>query len=161
VRLVALIFALSALTGCVTFTDGPTQNLVDRELQKTKKLVQFSSPLTPAAIRDRTVASGCGPGQVTTSGLAAPAPGLYVPVVSKNDFTVQEGSWPDGSLWVVLRMDGMIHAIPSGMKLAPSATGGAEVTVMAADIRKLATIQQRVEEGTLFCHWREFDYPYD
>jgi hypothetical protein len=161
VRLVALIFALSALAGCATLTDSPTQNLVDRELQKTKKLVQFSSSLAPTAIRDRTIASGCGAGQVTSSSLAAPAPGLYVPIVSKNTFTVQEGSWPDGSLWVVLRMDGVIHVIPSGMKLAPSPTGGAEVTVMAADIRKLATIQQRVEEGKLFCHWREFDYPYD
>ncbi len=58
-------------------------------------------------------------------------------------------------------MDGMIHAIPSGIKLVPTATGGSEVTVMAADIRKVEIIKKYVEEGTVFCHWREFDYPYD
>ena len=39
--------------------------------------------------------------------------------------------------------------------------GGTDVSVLAADARKVDRIKQTVEAGTLFCHWREFDYPYD
>ena len=159
--LITAILVVVCVVGCATFSDGPTQSLVDRELLKTKKLVTFSSDLPASVIRDETLKSGCGAEIRTDSLLTMPAPGLFVPAMSKNEFSVQEGVGTDGSIWVDLRMDGMIHAISSGIKLVSTSAGGSTVTVMAADKRKVEIIKKYVEEGTVFCHWREFDYPYD
>jgi hypothetical protein len=162
VRFIAIGFlACVGLCGCAIYSNGPTESLVHRELLKTKKLVTFSSDFSPSRIRAETIGSGCGTEVRTDSAVTSAGPGIYLPIISKNSFSVQEGNDADGSIWVVLRMDGMIHAIPSGIKLVPTVSGGSEVTVMAADIRKVEIIKKYVEEGTVFCHWREFDYPYD
>lgn len=148
-------------TGLATRSTS-TQALVERQLQLTEKIVFFSSTLSPEVIRSRMLQQTCGTGNKNFSTIASAGPGLFVNVSNTFHFTVESGAWLDGSLWVALRMeDAFLSAAPSGVKLVPRADGGSDVSVLAADARKVSTIKQRVEEGALFCHWREFDYPDD
>lgn len=160
-HLVAFFAIPLLVSGCVTYRDAPTQKMVEQQLQKTKKVVTFSSALPPQEIEDKTLKSGCGPGDTTLTTLVTPVSGTYIPVVNKYKYSVDHGAWGDGSRWIALKTDGMFHGVPAGLKLVPRIDGGTDVSVIAADARKVAVIKQRTEDGTLFCHWQEFDYPYD
>ena len=135
--------------------------MVETQLQKKRKLVAFSSRLSPETIEERMINNTCGAGTETAYSVMPTGSGLALPVASSYNFTVERGVWPDGSRWVALRMDGLLAATPAGVKLTPRADGGTEVIVLAADRRKLERIEQTVDDGTFFCHWREFDYPFD
>ncbi len=161
---VALFNGIAALLmlngGCSMVSMRPTIEMVDARLKHEKKNVDFISTVVPSVIEERTLKSGCGAESQTISGTAF-VPGAVVPVVSTYDFSVDHGKYADGSIWLGLRMDGPLHGLPSGARLVPRGDGGTDVTVLTADKRKVDIIKQRVEEGTLFCHWRDFDYPYD
>ena len=86
---------------------------------------------------------------------------MMVGVSTTADYVVERGVSPDGSHWIVLRANSTMAGVPAGAKLVARADGGTDVSVLAADARKVDRIKQTVEAGTLFCHWREFDYPYD
>ncbi len=162
-RLLICTATLFGLAGCATLygNDTPTQVMVEAQLKKTKKIVNFSSLLPPQTIEDRLAANNCGNETKTYSSIAPAGPGMVVGVSSTADFLVERGALPDGSHWVVLRANSTLSGIPAGARLTARADGGTDVSVLAADSRKVDRIKQTVEAGTLFCHWREFDYPYD
>lgn len=154
------LLLVTVLSGCVTLADRPTPEMVELQLLKEKKLVEFSSPLSPAEITSRAVASGCGKEQKTLT-TVSPVGGSMVGVTSTYDYTLEIGDFPDGSSWVAVRTDGTFHGSPMGYKLVPIASGGSHVTVYAADRRKTVEIQSGVESGKLLCDWRSVSYPYD
>jgi hypothetical protein len=135
--------------------------MVDQQLRKTKKVVKFTSTLSPSEIEVRTLSSGCGGEEKIIGTVVSAGPGTFIPVVSKYKYSVDHGNWPDGSRWIALRTDGMFHGVVAGLKLSPEANGGTDVSVLAADPRKVGTIKQLTEDGTLLCHWGEVNYPYD
>ena len=149
------------LSGCISYSDKPTQLMVDQQLQKTKKLVSFSSDIAAHELTNRALKSSCGSESKTFSTVSA-IPGVgHIGVANKYDYSVDHGTWPDGTMWVALRTDGMFHGTPMGYRLSPTASGGTDVVVYAADKRKLGEIKERVEAGSLFCEWGKYSYPYD
>ncbi|MEN1942093.1 hypothetical protein WCE34_14065 [Luteimonas sp. MJ204] len=157
---VAVLVLVAALPGCVTLADRPTEEMVELQLRKEKKLVEFVSALPPAELTRLAVASGCGKDQKTLT-TVSPVGGSMVGVSSTYDYTLEVGDWADGSSWVAVRTDGVFHGTPMGYKLVPEASGGSRVTVYAADSRKIEAIRQGVESGRLLCDWRSVSYPYD
>jgi hypothetical protein len=149
------------VSGCASLSNRPTREMVEDELAREKKLVVFVSSLSPAVIEERTLKSGCGVESTQYSNLFPVGAQTYAPVSSGYDFSVDHGMWPDGSRWIALRLDGVFHSVASGAKLVARADGGSDVTVFAADRRKFNLIKYTVEDGRLFCYWRDFDYPYD
>ena len=150
---------LLLLSGCISYTDKPTVAMVDQQLGKPKKLVTFMSERSPLELADLATQKSCGKESKTLTTMQPTGNG-FVSLTSKYDYTVERGQWPDGALWVALRTDGRFHGTPIGYRLKP-AENGTEVTVYAADRRKLAEIKEQVEAGTLFCEWRKYSYPYD
>jgi hypothetical protein len=158
-RVTALVL-VAALSGCVTLADRSTEEMVELQLRREKKLVEFISVLPPAELTRLAVASGCGKDQRTLT-TVSPVGGSMVGVSSTYDYTLEVGDRADGSSWVAVRTDGVFHGTPMGYKLVPDSSGGSRVTVYAADRRKLEAIRQGVESGNLLCDWRSFSYPYD
>lgn len=156
-----LIVAAFTVSGCASMANRPTQQLVEAELSKERKVVTFTSDRSVAELENQIVKSGCGPGKVSQSGVYGAGPGVYVPVSSSSTFTVDRGSFSDGTRWVALRNDGVMHMVASGVVLSGRDDGGSSVRVLAADARKVDLIRRYVEDGTVFCHWREFGYLYD
>lgn len=147
------------LSGCISYADKPTQLMVDQQLRKTKKLVVFQSNISAVELTDRAINKNCGVESKTFSTIQPTGSGL-VAVTSEYDYSVDRGMWSDGAIWIALRTDGLFHGTPIGYRLNPVANG-TEVTVYAADRRKLQEIKEQVEAGTLFCDWRKYSYPYD
>ena len=162
-KLIVFTATLFWLTGCATLygNDTPTQVMVDAQLKKTKKIVAFQSSLSLQKLKDGLVASDCGNETKTFSNIAPAGPGMMVGVSTTAEYVVERGVSPDGSHWVVLRANSTMAGVPAGAKLVARTDGGTDVSVLAADARKVDRIKETVEAGTLFCHWREFDYPYD
>lgn len=147
------------LSGCVSLADKPTQLMVDQQLLKTKKLVTFHSSIAALELESRALEGACGTESKTFIMLQPTGSGL-VGVTSKYDYSVDHGMWPDGTMWVALRTDGLFHGTPIGYRLRPTPEG-TDVTVYAADKRKTQAIKEQVEAGSLFCNWEKYSYPYD
>lgn len=148
------------IAGCAGMVNRSSVDLVSSELSKTRKIVSFESHLSPDSIQERIRASGCGERVAATSSIAPVGAGLYVPINSRVVFSVDQGDYQDGRKWSVLRVDGTVHSVASGVVLTQTPYGSL-VQVLAADKRKVEDIRSKVESGTIFCHWRDFDYPYD
>jgi hypothetical protein len=67
----------------------------------------------------------------------------------------------NGSPWVALRMDSSLHLVAFGVLLEQKDAEHVEAKVFPADAKKVAAIAAGLESGTLFCDWRELNYPYD
>jgi hypothetical protein len=147
------------LSGCISYTDKPTQLMVDQQLRKTKKLVSFHSNIAALELKSRALNRNCGTESKTLTTLQPTGSG-FVGVTSKYDYSVDHGVWRDGTMWVALRTDGLFHGTPIGYRLSP-APEGTDVTVYAADKRKNQEIKEQVEAGSLFCDWGKYSYPYD
>ncbi|MBL8256810.1 MAG: hypothetical protein JNJ62_09430 [Pseudoxanthomonas mexicana] len=160
-RSLVMVLAVSGLTGCATLRDRPAEVMVVEELAKEKKLVHFSSALTPEQLREKATQTECGKEtKVMTS--VVPVVGVgFVGVGGTYEYTVHSGVFPDGVIWVALRTDGTFHGTAMGYTMKATEAGRSEVTVYAADKRKTDDIRMHVEAGTLFCHWRDYSYPYD
>lgn len=160
VRGLSLLALASVLTSCATMSDRPTEDMVAYELTKEKKLVHFWSSMTADDLRRKAVETECGK-EVKDLSTVMPVVGIgFVGVASKYHYSVHSGAQPDGASWVALRTDGPFHGSPMGYTMSPTSSG-TDVTVYAADKEKLDAIRSHVEAGTLFCHWRDFSYPYD
>ena len=161
-RILLMVLAVLALTSCATMRDRPTDVMVTQELAKEKKLVRFSSPLTPEQLREKATQTDCGKEtKVMTSIMPVFGVGV-VGVTGTYDYTVHSGTFPDGVAYVALRnTNGTFHGTPMGFTMKAVDAGRSEVTVYAADKRKTDEIRTHVEAGTLLCHWRDYSYPYD
>lgn len=162
-RLVIGSIAFLALVGCATLysSSTPTQIMVEAQLEKTKKVVVFSSSVASQEIEDLLVNSSCGNETKTFSNMTTAGPGAFVGTSTTAKFSVERGVLPDDSHWIVLRARSGMSSVPAGVQLVARSDGGTDVRVLAADSRKIGQIKQTLEDGTLFCHWREFNYPYD
>jgi hypothetical protein len=159
--LLMVVLAAGWLTSCATLKDRPADVMVMQELAKEKKLVRFSSALAPEQLRDKATQTQCGKEtKVMTSVMPVAGVG-FVGVGGTYEYTVHAGEFPDGVAWVALRTDGTFHGTPMGYTMKAVEMGGSEVTVYAADKRKIDEIRAHVETGTLLCHWRDYSYPYD
>lgn len=136
-------------------TNRPSVDLLTLELAKTRKVVTFNSRLPAESIHELLKKSTCGVGVVRMTTMASAGPGLFFPVTSSVTFTLEHGNYPDGRLWSFLRLDGVLHLAASGVVITPSTTGSS-IQVIRAIPAKVAFIKAKVEDGTVFCHWREF-----
>jgi len=161
-RILLMVLAVLGLASCATLRDRPTDVMVGQQLAKVKKLVHFSSPLTPEQLREKATQTQCGKEtKVMTSIMPVVGVG-YVGVGGTYDYTVHSGVLPDGVAYVALRTtNGTLHGTPMGYTMKATEVGPTEVTVYAADKRKVGEIRTHVEAGTLLCHWRDYSYPYD
>ena len=158
-----ILLLTCVLCGCATYygASAPTQLMVDDQLLKPKKLVPFVSRLSIESIEQGLLSSDCGRETTTISSVTSVPSAGMVGTWSTYRFTVESGGWPNGARWVALRVDGLFHGAPAGVKLESRPDGGTDVTAFAADSRKIAAMRERIEDGSYFCHWREFSYPYD
>jgi len=138
----------------------PSIELVGAELSAIRKVVSFSSRKAPDEILNAILENPCGRGAMSLAALGYAGSNTYVPTSSTVQFSVENGEFNDGRRWIVLRVDGTLHLAASGIVISPSASGS-DIQVLKADKRKVGAIKESVENGTLFCRWREFDYPYD
>jgi len=161
-RILLMALAVLALTSCATMRDRPTDVMVTQQLAKEKKLVRFSSSLTPEQLREKATQTDCGKETKDMTSIM-PVIGVgYIGVGGTYDYTVHSGIFPDGVAYVALRTtNGTLHGSPMGYTMKAAGEGRSDVTVYAADKRKTDEIRSHVEAGTLFCHWRDYSYPYD
>ena len=159
-RILALL-AIFLLSSCASLSNRSTGDLIDSELGKQRKIVRFESTMSVSSLENGLVGQDCGRETVHADVLVRAGPGTFVPVRSSGKFSVHSGASRTGGRWVGLRMDGVLHLLASGVELEPRSGGGTTVSVLLADRKKVDRIKQLVEQGTLFCHWREVDYPYD
>lgn len=159
-RCLCTVLAALVISGCASMSNRSSADLVNAELAASKKVVTLSSDKSPEEIQRAIAESSCGGGTQRMSSLAYAGPNTYVPVSSSMTFSVEQGEFGDGRKWSILRGDGVLHMAASGIVVAP-ADSGSTIQVLKADRSKAGQIKESVEAGTIFCRWREFDYPYD
>jgi hypothetical protein len=159
-RIIFPILALFILNGCADLQNRPTSILIRASLAKPKQTIVLDSRKTPSELIALLTQGDCASGLRTTSGTAVVGANSYAPVRSSVYFSLENGKNADGSVWIGLRMDGMIHVLAAGMELRPN-NGGTQITVTKIDKTKSASIQREIEAGSYFCDWRSYDYPYD
>lgn len=160
-RVLIMALAVLGLTSCATLKDRPAEVMVVQQLAKVKKLVHFSSALTPEQLREKATQTQCGKETKVITSVTPVVGAGVVGVSSTYEYTVHSGVFPDGVNWVALRTDGRFHGSPMGYTMKATEAGRSEVTVYAADKRKTDDIRTHVEAGTLLCYWRDYSYPYD
>lgn len=161
-KFAAVAIASLATAACASLANRPTADMVAAELSKSRKIVQVRVSGSSAALANQLEAKGklCTGSDVRASSVASSGTG-YVRVSSTVRQRIDRGSGTDGSLWLALRMDGILHAVAFGVSLQASADGRIDAKAFPADSRKVPEITAAIESGNLFCMWRDFSYPYD
>lgn len=162
-RILPVFLSLAVGSGCASFSNRPTSVMVQSLLATERKVVTFTLAGAPKAIEQRIIqrASACVEGVLKSSGVVPAGPGVLVPVSSSMHQRLEEGTDADGSRWLALRMDGLIHAVAFGLRLRSQDVDSVEIKAFPADHRKPGRIKELVASGEIFCAWREVSYPYD
>jgi hypothetical protein len=157
------LLLVSLAAGCASMSNRPTSDMVGEMIKQERKVLTLNSSIAPERLVDEMerFARVCIGGDINTSGIATAGPGIYVPVSTTIHQRVDRGVAADGSLWIALRMDSLLHVIAYGVHLRTLDDGTTEAKVFPADRRKADEIKQLLEGGGLFCHWKRLNYPYD
>lgn len=162
-RILPVFLLLVVSSGCVSFSNRPTDVMVKSLLDTERKVVTITLADSAEAIKQKITqrAAGCVEGVLKSSGVVPAGPGVLVPVSSTMYQQLEQGRDADGGHWLALRMDGLIHAVAFGLRLQSQEDGSVEIKAFPADRRKADRIKELVASGEILCAWREVSYPYD
>ncbi len=157
----SLLVLLAA--GCASMSNRPTSVMVGEMIKQERKVLILHSNIAPERLADEMerFARVCIGVEINVSSIATAGQGIYVPVSTTIHQRVDRGVEPDGSVWMALRMDSLLHGIAYGVHLRTLDDGTTEARIFPADRRKADEIKQLLEGGGLFCHWKRLNYPYD
>jgi hypothetical protein len=162
-RFALLVLTSLTLTACAGMTNRPTEEIIASKLAKPRQVVSVALQGTTAEIASRLETKGqtCTAPTLRASGDMPSGSGGIVTVSQTIHQRLERGAMADGSPWVALRMDSSLHLVAFGVLLEQKDAEHVEAKIFPADAKKVAAITAGLESGTLFCEWRELNYPYD
>lgn len=169
---IALQLAIAfVLAGCAANIKSgrnvSTLSMLVADREHTKHQVPIHSTRPAQAIIDKLIAetSKClEPVTKDSADASVPTYGISFTMHFTYDWRLEEVRTQEGH-WLALRLEqrGWIptNAVPIAIEFKPAADGGSDLMYYRGDIRKAKTIAQRIEDGTVFCNWRDVGYPFD